>query len=245
MQWTNDEILRIIAKRIATYFGMHYNDEQIQNLSQTQISENILNTIIDSKFTGSGHWSNRSIHNVLLSLTRARPRDLVKLMQGAAKKAYEKNSPIITSKFLADSFPSYSDERLRDVINEHKSEMPTIERLLLEMRPTKRARKTSESYLFTNDALTTKISEIRQRLNIVFTNNRCVNNRAIIQFLYKIDFITARRNTDTGIDRKYFDQSKFLAHEFADFGYSWEIHPAYRWALQPQNIQDVISSLGR
>ena len=32
---------------------------------------------------------------------------------------------------------------------------------------------------------------------------------------------------------------------FADFGFDWEIHPAYRWALQPQDIQDVIDSLGR
>jgi hypothetical protein len=50
---------------------------------------------------------------------------------------------------------------------------------------------------------------------------------------------------DGTIERKYFDRSRFLASDFADFGFDWEIHPAYRWALQPQSIQDVIDSLGR
>jgi len=70
--------------------------------------------------------------------------------------------------------------------------------------------------------------------------------RALIQFLYKIDFITARKRLEDGtIDRKYFDRNRFLGNEFADFGYDWEIHPAYRWALQPQDINDVIASLAR
>lgn len=79
-----------------------------------------------------------------------------------------------------------------------------------------------------------------------FTNGRHVNVRSLIQFLYKIDFITARRDqADDYIDRKYFDESRFLANEIVEFGYDWEVHPAYRWALQPQDIQNVIESLGR
>ena len=58
-----------------------------------------------------------------------------------------------------------------------------------------------------------------------------------------MDFITARRVIDGIIERKYFDQARFLANEFVDFGYDWEIHPAYRWALQPQNVSDVLDSI--
>ena len=83
-------------------------------------------------------------------------------------------------------------------------------------------------------------------VHLTFTNGRPVTPRALVQFLYKIDFITARKRLDDGsIDRKFFDQNRFLANEFADFGYEWEIHPAYRWALQPQNVIDVMDSLGR
>jgi hypothetical protein len=31
--------------------------------------------------------------------------------------------------------------------------------------------------------------------------------------------------------------------EFVDFGYDWEIHPAFRWALQPESIEDIFEQL--
>ena len=67
--------------------------------------------------------------------------------------------------------------------------------------------------------------------------------KTLIQFLYKVDFITARKDLDGLPDRKYFDQNQFLANEFVDFGYDWEVHPAYRWALQPQDVRDVMSQV--
>jgi hypothetical protein len=246
LSWSNHEILCIIAKRIETFFGVDRNQEAILKLNQTDITKNILSKVIDPIFVGAGHWSSRPIHNVLLSLTRQRPRDLVKLMHGAAKKAAAARNQIISSTNLERSFEEYSNERLQDIINEFRSELPDIERLLLEMKPTRKERTAAESYLFSNDKLSRKITEIMQHINLVFTNGRPVTGKAIVQFLYKIDFITARKTlSDGSIDRKYFDRSRFLASEFADFGFDWEIHPAYRWALQPQDIRDVIDSLGR
>jgi hypothetical protein len=62
--------------------------------------------------------------------------------------------------------------------------------------------------------------------------------------MYKIDFITARKVLpDETIDRKYFDQSRYLQNQFTEFGYDWEIHPAYRWALQPGNLQEIFDKL--
>jgi hypothetical protein len=86
--------------------------------------------VVESR-AGRGHWSNRPIHNVLFSLTRQRPPDLVKLMHGAAKMAAVKNNQIISSTNLESSFEEYSNERLQDIINEFRSELPQIERLLL------------------------------------------------------------------------------------------------------------------
>ena len=211
--------------------------------------------MISPRFEGNGHWSSAPIHVVLMSLVRQRPRDLVKLMHGAAKiaaqdgvakiKAQDKIK-IITSQNLENSFESYSNERLQDLINEFRSELPEIERLLLEMRPTKREKTAAQSYLFTNDKLQVKLRNIIGHVSFAFTNGHPITSKSLTQFLYKIDFITARKTLGNGtIDRKYFERSRFLASEFADFGYEWEIHPAYRWALQPQNIMDVIASLGR
>lgn len=246
LSWTNHEILCIMAKRIETFFGEEREQASILKLNQTDITKNILSKVINPVFAGAGHWSSRPIHNVLLSLTRQRPRDLVKLMHGAAKAAAAAGNSIISSTNLESSFEAYSNERLQDVINEFRSELPDIERLLLGMKPTRRERTTAQSYLFSNDKLSTKLVEVMGHVNLQFTNGRPTTGKALTQFLYKIDFITARKNMPDGtIERRYFDRSRFLANEFADFGFEWEIHPAYRWALQPQNIQDVIDSLGR
>jgi hypothetical protein len=246
LSWINHEILCIMAKRIETFFGIERDQADILKLNQTDITNNILSKVIAPVFAGAGHWSSRPIHNVLLSLTRQRPRDLVKLMHGAAKEAASTGNHVISSTNLENSFEEYSNERLQDIINEFRSELPEIERLLLGMRPTKRERTAAESYLFTNDKLSKKLSDIMGQVNLKFTNGRPVSIRSLMQFLYKIDFITARKTLPDGtIDRRYFDRSRFLANEFADFGFEWEIHPAYRWALQPQDIQEVIRSLGR
>ncbi len=243
LNWNNHEILCIMAKRIETFFGGTRSQDQIYRMKQSEISENIFGQVIETKFSGLGHWSNRSIRHVLLSLTRRRPRDLVKLMHGAAEVAFKEGKNKITSEDVKASFSRYSQERLRDIINEYKSEMPEIERLLLEMRPTKRERTTRESFVFSTDALAGKIRRVMEHVPIRFTNGWSVTPRSIIQFLYKIDFITARKEKSGFIDRKYFDQNNFLGHEFADFGYDWEIHPAYRWALQPSDLKDVMESV--
>ena len=243
LEWTNHEILHVIAKRIETFFESDYDEKRIRKLNQTDISNNILSKIITPSFQGLGHWSNRPIHNVLLSLTRKRPRDLVKLLHGAARKAYLYDNTIISSGNLESTFESYSSERLQDIINEFRSELPNIEELVFGMRPTKKERTAAQNYLHTTDQLIVKMKEIIGHSNLYYTNGRHVTPKSLMQFLYKIDFITARRDSDTGIDRKYFDQNKFLASEVVDFGYKWEVHPAYRWALQPQSVADIMETI--
>lgn len=58
--------------------------------------------------------------------------------------------------------------------------------------------------------------------------------------MYKINFLTARRDLEGGIiDRKYFEENRYLSNEFTEFGYKWEVHPAYRWVLQPDSKWDI------
>lgn len=243
LSWTNHEILAVIAKRIETFFESNYDQARIIKLNQTDISRNILSKVITPVFKGKGHWSDRSIHSVLLSLTRKRPRDLVKLLHGAARNAFKCKNTIIDTGNLESTFESYSAERLQDAINEFRSELPNLEVLLFGMRQTKKERRTSMSFLYSTDQLILKMKEIMSHANFYFTNGRAVTPKALIQFLYKIDFITARKDTIDRIDRKYFDQNKFLANEFVDFGYDWEVHPAYRWALQPQDVLDIFKTI--
>ncbi|HEY8065443.1 MAG TPA: hypothetical protein VIF40_12090 [Methylosinus sp.] len=241
LRWTNDDIIRLMARRIETFFDNNYEGKI--KLSQQQITDTILSKVIEPIFSGSGHWEARPMHNVLLSLTRARPRDLVKLLRGGAKKAQLANAEIITTEHLKDFFEAYSQERLQDITNEFRGELPEIQRLIFEMRPLKKEHRTANSYQFSTDQLISKLGDVMRHVPLRFTNGWSVTPKSLIQFLYKIDFITARRETIEGIDRKYFEESRFLASEIVDFGYGWEIHPAYRWALQPQDINAVLDSL--
>ena len=95
-------------------------------------------------------------------------------------------------------------------------------------------------FSFTNDQLSKKLKNLIEQNRFAFTNKRHVDVHSLGEFLYKIDFIMARKVQDNGeIVRKYFDQNRYLQDQFVDFGFDWEIHPAYRWALQPIDIMDV------
>ncbi|RZM23089.1 MAG: hypothetical protein EOO88_27285, partial [Pedobacter sp.] len=64
------------------------------------------------------------------------------------------------------------------------------------------------------------------------------------QFLYKINFITATKKLPDGfIDRKDFEDNRYLSSDFVDFGYDWEVHMAFRWGLQPNTQEDLFSNL--
>ena len=36
--------------------------------------------------------------------------------------------------------------------------------------------------------------------------------------------------------RKYFEENRYISSGRINFGYDWEIHPVFRWALQPEGI---------
>jgi hypothetical protein len=71
-----------------------------------------------------------------------------------------------------------------------------------------------------------------------------VTAKSLAEFLYKIDFITARKDKEgKEIVRYYFDQNRYLQSQFADYGFKWEIHPAYRWALEPGDADSIFRLL--
>ena len=42
---------------------------------------------------------------------------------------------------------------------------------------------------------------------------------------------------------EYFEENKSLTHQNVDFGYDWEIHPAFRWMLSPDKINKVFEQI--
>ena len=79
--------------------------------------------------------------------------------------------------------------------------------------------------------------------NFTFKSKKPVTAQALAAFLYKINFITARKEQGDEIIRVYYDENQYIYNVFTDFGYSYEIHPAYRWALQPDNIDTLFGRI--
>jgi hypothetical protein len=240
--WVNHEILVLLVKRVETFFGRGVDEHKLVRTPQSELGR-YLDCIMEPIFLGRGHWANAPIYKVLMSLIRRRPRDLVKLCTLAARRARQRNSKIIQTADFESVFEEYSQGRVQDTILEYRSELPEIERLVLNMKPNRRERNAKAGYVYTSQSLLKKLEGVRQGSEFSFRNGRVATPKELAAFLYKINFLTARKETADGIMRKYFEENRYLAGHFADFGFDWEIHPAYPWALQPDDLRDLYQEL--
>jgi hypothetical protein len=240
--WTNHQILVLLVKRIVTFFGRSVDEANLMRRPQAETAL-ALEDVMEARFRGKGHWENAPMHRVLMSLIRKRPRDLVKLLTLAARHARDDNSSLIRTQHLEASFEEYSQGRIQDTINEFRSELPNIERLLLNMKPSRPERRAKLGYVYTTAALLSKITNIMQGQEFRFSTGPPADQKELAAFMYKINFLTARKDlAEGGITRKYFEENRYLSNQFADFGFDWEIHPAYRWALQPDDWKRDVST---
>ena len=240
--WTNHEIFVLLIKRIETFFGRAIDEQALLSTRQPALAR-YLDTVMESRFTGSGLWENAPMHRVLMSLIRKRPRDLVKLCSLAGRNARESGSTLIRTDNLRSVFTEYSLGRVQDTINEFRSELPDIERLILNMKPSRKERTGKEGYVYSTDALLKKIDNVMQSGKFTFRNGKPAGRKDLAAFMYKVNFLTARRERPEGIVRTYFEENRYLSNDFADFGFAWEVHPAYRWALQPEDTQSLFATL--
>jgi len=236
--WSNHEILALLAKRVESAFGRAHETSTLLRRDQPSLAR-CLDSIIEPHFEGKGNWSHIPTYRMLMSLIRKRPRDIVKLCTLAARKAHEAERQMIGTEDFNKVFEEYSQGRLQDTINEYRSELPDIERLLFGMKPNKMEKRAATSYTYTTDALLKKIDNIEQGGSFKFANGVRADKKSLAAFMYKINFLTACKESGAFIDRKYFEENRYLSQSFADFGYDWEVHPAYRWALQPDDFQSV------
>lgn len=241
--WTNSEIFVVLIKRINTFLSDPGRPvESLEHYGQERLSQ-YLSPVFEPIFNGQGHWQNTPMRRVLLSLIRGRPRDLIKLCTLAARDARASGSSVIRTANLTRVFEAYSQDRIQDTINEFRSEMPDIERLLFGMKPSKKERTAKEGYTYTTAQLFQKIANIQEQGQFRARSGRVVDAKDLAGFMYKINFLTARKDLGDLIERRYFEDSRYLQNRFADFGFDWEVHPAYRWALQPDNIRDILADL--
>lgn len=244
LKWSNHELLTMLVKRIILFVKGETLDEDKLRIQPQSILGKNLDYVFESSFQGKGHWANAPIYRVLLSLIRQRPRDLVKLCTLAATEAYNKNHDKIMTSDLENSFRAYSNGRLTDTINEYSSELKDdiLKRVLLEMKPS--AKKQGNPFVYTPSELSVKMKQIIEHIGRTkFNSGDTINEKNLPVFLYKINFLTVRKDTSEQIIRYYYDESNYIVSENVDFGFNVEVHPAYRWALQPDSIEDIYEQI--
>lgn len=241
--WSNHEIFELLTKRVETYFGRELRIDPLQRRSSASLAH-YLDPVFEDKFRGRGHWANAPTHRVLMSLIRKRPRDLVKLCSLAARDAQIHGRRKILTENLLNIFEEYSQGRIQDTVNEFRSELPDVERLVLNMRPTVKEKTAKLGYTYETADLLKKIKSISEQGEFRFRSGAIATPKELAVFLYKINFLTARHESDTGIiHRRYFEEQRYLQSQLVDFGFAWEVHPAYRWALQPQDLDSIYATL--
>jgi hypothetical protein len=242
--WTNSEIFVVLVKRINSYFdGKDRPVNNLEHYSQEKLAA-YLDPIFEPTFRGQGHWRDAPTRRVLLSLIRGRPRDLIKLCTLAARDARASGSPIIRTANLTRVFEDYSQDRIQDTVNEFRSELPEVERLIFGMKPSKKERTTKEGYTYTTALLLQKIRNIQEQGQFRLRSGRIADAKDLAAFMYKINFLTARKEVSSGlIERRYFEEARYLQSRFVDFGFDWEVHPAYRWALQPDDLNSIFNEV--
>jgi hypothetical protein len=237
--WSNHEILALLVKRVETFFGRSVDEQKLLAMSQPELARFLIPVMV-STFRGVGKWENVPLYRVLMSLIRKRPRDLVKLCSLAARHASDSDRSMMMTEDFRAVFEEYSQGRVQDTINEFKSELPDIERLILNMKPNQVEKRTQAGYVYKTDALLQKIKNLTEQGKFTFATGNVATAKDLAQFMFKINFLTARKWLASGeLDRKYFEENRYLSGHFVDYGYEWEIHPAYRWALQPDSLDKI------
>ncbi len=163
--WTNHEIFKILVKRVGLFFNRQLNESQLSGMQQWPMAQ-ILDEIMELGFDGQGHWENAPMYRVLLSLIRKRPRDLIKLCSEAATNARKFDRRVLTTQDFKAVFEKYSQGRLQDTINEYRTELPKIDRLLFEKKPTTLEKKAALSYQYTTRNCSRKFAQFSNMVNL-------------------------------------------------------------------------------
>ena len=112
------------------------------------------------------------------------------------------------------------------------------------MRPTRKERDSKKGFIFTTVELRQKLNNLKQNKNFTFKNGKVATPDELINFMYKINFLMARKELENGvIQRKYYEENRYLLSNSVNYGYDWEVHLVFRWALQPEGIEDVFKTV--
>jgi len=235
--WYQADFRKLLSKRIESQLNLI--GVKIQGVSHFQNDEERDEFIINEVFVPKMDWGGKKVYTykVLYTLSYERPRWAIQLCKLSQDRAVKVNDKRINREHITDIWGEYGIKRIADLVAEHKHQCDQIEELLNGFRGCERLMTRAELFTWINNRISTHIEP-----NI--EGERTRNPREIAQFLYRLGFILARSESETGdlseanYEHYSFDQMPdFLSSRTDDdFGVKWEIHPCYREALNIKKL---------
>lgn len=254
---TNHQILAMLTKRICHYLQKNETLDYIK-LSQDNMMD-LIKEVINPTFYGIGKWKNAKMRHILMSLTRRRPRDLIYLCKEAWNSAIDHQRTCIETEDINNVVNKYSQEKINDVISEYSYDFirkDDLRETIFALRPSENERKNKYNYknkdcllyVYSRDELFKKLDTIikgaRMRSLDSMDKSRKMDALTLARLLFRANVIVGRRDKDNQIVRIYYMENPDLINKFSDSGCFFEVHPAYRWAIdarrQDENIFTTI-----
>lgn len=230
INWSQNDLWIVLIRRVQFYLNGGISEKEFVNKGQNDL-DIYLKDIMELRFKGKGKWHNRPIHQILLSMIRERPRDLINLCLAGATEAAKNEHTVIQTSDWENIFRPYSIERFNDTIIEHRLEFngEGVSELLNAMKTTRKEANNKKNK-FNYDELFQKVNNVLSQKHITNNSKTVVSTDEAMEFLYRIGFFVARKQSTEGfIDRRgYIDDPNLIKQKK---GYEFEIHPAFRWAL--------------
>lgn len=231
IKWSEKDFRKLLYRRIEAQSKEVPFDlpEKKSYFTEEQFEEKVIGLIFVPKVA----WGKKDVYSykVIHTLSYHRPRWAVQLSKLAQKNATERDRERITKEDIDDVWGEYGSKRISDLVAEHKHQCKDVEELVNGFR--------GEDRLMNRDELFVCIkNKIMNHMTVFIDEKKATSQREIARFLYRIGFLVARSEDDSGYHHyNYSDMPDLLSSRTSnDFGMKWEIHPCYRQALDIKKI---------
>ena len=229
IKWDEKSLQRLLAKRIQAYLersDQWYAAEKIARHSGHPFER----ALIALAFEDPMEWgsSTRPPHVILTTLSKHRPRWMIKLAHHASSSAHSNQSQKISLSHIQNNMEGFGRSRISDTVAEFRPSCNQISDIL-------NAFDRAPHIFNTNELLTYIKNRISNHISVTISGTiGPANNRDIARFLFEIGFIFGREDLpDQTYQHVSFSEEPYIFSRTAlDKGLKWEIHPVYRQALR-------------
>ncbi|MEZ4217340.1 MAG: hypothetical protein R3E88_12730 [Myxococcota bacterium] len=231
IMWYQKEFLRLLYLRVATQ--IEATGGRLPPVPAHVSEQDAQERLLERVFVPKMEWARRMVdtYKVIYTLSYERPRWAIQLCKLAQATALRSRRDIITKEDIDRVWGEYGTKRIADLVAEHKHQCAEIEELLNGFRGAERLMPRDRLFAWINN-------RILNHINARIEGEDARSPIQVAHFLYRLGFIMARSESDSGYEHYRFDQMPdFLTSRTDDdFGLSWEIHPCYREALDIRKL---------